>query len=50
MYNLQVTDSKREIVYENGKLVYTKPYFINDEKTIKNLKRNIQVIHKDDNK
>ena len=50
LYNLQVTDSKREVVYENGKLVYTKPYFINDDKTIKNLKRNIQVIQEEDDK
>ena len=35
MYTLQVTDNKRELIYdENNKLISTKPYIINNDKII----------------
>ena len=34
LYNLQVTESKRKVIYENGKLVSTQAYKINFDKVI----------------
>ena len=44
LYTLQITDSKREIIFENGKFEYTKPYIINDEKIVNNNKINYRII------
>ena len=41
IYSLQVTDSKREVIYEDGKFKYTKPYIISDDKVINNKKHNL---------
>ena len=44
LYSLQITDSKREIVFENGKFAYTKPYVIDNNKTIINCKANFNLL------
>lgn len=36
VYTLKVTSNKRKLIYENGKLIGTKPYIINSEKEILN--------------
>ena len=36
VYTLQVTTNKRKLIYENGKLIGTKPYIINTNKEIIN--------------
>lgn len=35
LYTLKTTDNKRQLVYKNNKLVETKSYRINKDKTIK---------------
>jgi hypothetical protein len=36
VYTLKVTDNKRELIYENNKLISTKPYIIDNNKGISN--------------
>jgi hypothetical protein len=36
VYTLQVTDSKRKLIYKNNKLIGTVPYIINENKEIIN--------------
>src|ERR1700743_3102809 len=43
-FNKYIIDSKREIIFENGKFEYTKPYIINDEKIVNNNKINYRII------
>jgi len=44
IYRLQVTDSKREVVYENDKFVFTRPYLIDNRKVIMNQKKNYNIL------
>lgn len=44
VYSLQITDSKREIIFENGEFKYTKPYVIDNNKIINNTKSNLPVL------
>jgi hypothetical protein len=45
LYSLQITDSKREIIFENQKFAYTKPYVIDNSKTIVNCKTNFDYLN-----
>jgi hypothetical protein len=36
MYTLKVTENKRRLIYQNGKLINTEPYIINENKEILN--------------
>jgi len=36
LYTLKVTNNKRKLIYENGKLIGTVPYIINENKEILN--------------
>jgi hypothetical protein len=37
LYTLKITDNKRELIFDNDKLIGTKPYIINNDKEIINL-------------